>query len=385
VEIFGVIPKVFFCSYLWILKRHCQALNLAHGKHSDKKNPQATYGVQPTEGKIPGGRHKMTGTKFWLVAGVILAMLQGTSLGLIGQERAPKRPQKPNPPAAQDEVFNIDTSLVVLDVAVFDQDNRFVGDLRKENFRVYDEQVEQQIEYFSRDEAPVSLGFVVDTSGSMRPRRTKVVEAVKFLARAAKSGDEFFLVDFKNKAELAEEFTPRPADIEDAVDNIVWGGGTALLDAIQLSAEYADKEGKNRRKAIVVFSDGDERDSYYDRKQMLKLLQEYQVQVYIVGFPDEDDNGGLFGRSARKRSVQLIKDIAGETGGRAFFPKTLDELPEIVRTINADLRTQYSIGFVPSQDQPQGSGFRRVTVRAEDGKRKLVVRTRSGYTPRKGD
>ncbi len=327
----------------------------------------------------------MTGTKFWLVAGVILALLQGASLGLIGQERAPRRPTKPNPSAAQDEVFSIDTSLVVLDVAVFDQDNRFVGDLRKENFRVYDEQVEQQIEYFSRDEAPVSLGFVVDTSGSMRPRRTKVVEAVKFLARAAKSGDEFFLVDFKNKAELAEEFTPRPADIEDAVDNIVWGGGTALLDAIQLSAEYADKEGKNRRKAIVVFSDGDERDSYYDRKQMLKLLQEYQVQVYIVGFPDEDDNGGLFGRSTRKRSVQLIKDITGETGGRAFFPKTLDELPEIVRAINADLRTQYSIGFVPSQDQKQGGGFRRITVRAEDGKRKLVVRTRSGYTPRKSD
>ncbi|QUV81767.1 VWA domain-containing protein [Chloracidobacterium sp. D] len=327
----------------------------------------------------------MTGTKFWLVVGVtLLVLLQGTSLGLDGQERTPKRPPKANPSATQDEVFTIDTSLVVLDVAVFDQDNRFVGDLRKENFRVYDEQVEQQIEYFSRDEAPVSLGFVVDTSGSMRPRRTKVIEAVKFLARAAKPGDEFFLVDFKNRAELAEEFTPRPADIEDAVDNIVWGGGTALLDAIQLSAEYADKEGKNRRKAIVVFSDGDERDSYYDRKQMLKLLQEYQVQVYIVGFPDEDDDGGLFGRSTRKRSIQLIQDIAKETGGRAFFPKTLDELPEIVRTINADLRTQYSIGFVPSQGL-QGGGFRRVTVRAEDGKRKLVVRTRSGYTPRKGD
>ncbi len=326
----------------------------------------------------------MTGMKFWLVVGVIFALLQGASFSLVGQERTPKRPPKANPSATQDEVFTIDTSLVVLDVAVFDQDNRFVGDLRKENFRVYDEQVEQQIEYFSRDEAPVSLGFVVDTSGSMRPRRTKVIEAVKFLARAAKPGDEFFLVDFKNKAELAEEFTPRPADIEDAVDNIVWGGGTALLDAIQLSAEYADKEGKNRRKAIVVFSDGDERDSYYDRKQMLKLLQEYQVQVYIVGFPDEDDDGGLFGRSTRKRSVQLIKDIASETGGRAFFPKTLDELPEIVRTINTDLRTQYSIGFVPSQGL-QGGGFRRVTVRAEDGKRKLVVRTRSGYTPRKGD
>lgn len=321
-----------------------------------------------------------------MTAGIIFVLLQGVSLGLVGQERPSKKSPGTSKPAAQmpDEVFTIDTSLVVLDVAVFDQDNRFVSDLRKENFRIYDEQVEQRIEYFSREEAPISLGFVLDTSGSMRPRRTKVVEAVKFLARRAKSGDEFFLVDFKNKAELAEEFTPRPADIEDAVDNIVWGGGTALLDAIQLSAEYADKEGKNRRKAIVVFSDGDERDSYYDRRQLIKMLQEYQVQVYIIGFPDEDDDGGLFGRSTRKRAIQLIKDIAGETGGRAFFPKSVDELSEIVQTINADLRTQYSIGFIPNHDG-QGGGFRRITVRAEDGKRKLVVRTRSGYTPRRGD
>ncbi|MFQ3580330.1 MAG: VWA domain-containing protein [Chloracidobacterium sp.] len=302
----------------------------------------------------------------------------------MAQDRSPRKPPKAEKTTTQDDVFTLDTNLVVLDVAVFDQDNRFVGNLQKENFRVFDEQVQQEIEYFSREEAPVSLGFVLDTSGSMRPHRTKVTEAVKFLTRASKPGDEFFLVDFKNKAELAEEFTPRPADIEDAVDNIVWGGGTALLDAIQLSAEYADKEGKNRRKAIIVISDGDERDSYYDRRQMIKLLQEYQVQVYVIGFPDEDDGGGLFNRSTRKRSVSLINEIAGETGGRAFFPKSADELQDIVRVINADLRTQYSIGFSPSQDG-RGTTFRRVTVRAEDGKRKLVVRTRSGYTPRKGD
>ncbi|MCS7078758.1 MAG: VWA domain-containing protein [Chloracidobacterium sp.] len=326
----------------------------------------------------------MTGIRSLAASLIAISLLQTLLGSTMAQERPSPRTPKTEKPSAPDEVFTIDTNLVVLDVAVFDQDNRFVGDLGKEHFRVYDEQVLQEIEYFSREEAPVSLGFVLDTSGSMRPRRTKVIEAVKFLVRAAKPGDEFFLVDFKNKAELAEEFTPRPADIEDAVDNIVWGGGTALLDAIQLSAEYADKEGKNRRKAIVVISDGDDRDSYYDRRQLLKLLQEYQVQVYIIGFPDEDDDGGLFGRSTRKRSIELINDIAKETGGRAFFPKSPDELPEIVRAINADLRTQYSIGFVPNQDRRDG-GFRRITVRVEDGKRKLVARTRSGYVPRKGD
>ncbi len=326
----------------------------------------------------------MTGLRLFVACLAMIGLLEGASRHPAAQERPPRRPPKAEKPAPQDEVFTIDANLVVLDVLVFDQDNRFVGDLKKENFRVYDEQVQQEIEYFSRDEAPVSLGFVLDTSGSMRPRRAKVIEAVKFLARSAKPGDEFFLVDFKNKAELAEEFTPRPADIEDAVDNIVWGGGTALLDAIQLSAEYADKEGKNRRKAIIVISDGDERDSYYDRRQIIKLLQEYQVQVYVIGFPDEDDNGGIFNRSARKRSISLINEIVSETGGRAFFPKSANELQDIARAINADLRAQYSIGFSPSQDR-RDTGFRRITIRVEDGKRKLVARTRSGYMPRKGD
>lgn len=310
----------------------------------------------------------------------------GTAV-VAAQNRSGKKPPKPDTPGDDqkpDDTIRVGTDLVVMDVSVFDQNNRFVADLKQDVFRIYENQIEQKIEYFSRDEAPVSLGFVIDTSGSMRARRNEVIEAVKILTRSAKRGDEFFLVDFKNKPELAEEFTPRAADIDDAVDNIVWSGGTALIDAVQVSAEYANKEGKNRRKAIIVISDGDERDSYYSRQQIVKLMQEYDVQVYIIGITDDlDSEGGIFKKSTKAKATGLINQIATETGGRSFFPQSNTEIVEIARQINADLRTQYSIGFTSTNDKKDGT-FRKISIRVDDGKRKLVARSRNGYTAPKG-
>jgi Ca-activated chloride channel family protein len=320
----------------------------------------------------------------------LAAFLAGGAAIAPAQDRSGKKPPRPDAPSSgqsggqKDEVISVGTDLVVMDVSVFDQNNRFVADLKQDVFKIYENQVEQKIEYFSRDEAPVSLGFVIDTSGSMRSRRNEVIEAVKILTRSAKRGDEFFLVDFKNKPELAEEFTPRAADIDDAVDNIVWSGGTALIDAVQVSAEYANKEGKNRRKAIIVISDGDERDSYYSRQQIVKLMQEYDVQVYIIGITDDlDSEGGIFKKSTKAKATGLINQIATETGGRSFFPQSNAEIVDIARQINADLRTQYSIGFTSTNDKKDGT-FRKITIRVDDGKRKLVARSRNGYTAPKG-
>ncbi len=304
-----------------------------------------------------------------------------------GQERPGKKPPRPDAPTSgQDpnDTIKVGTDLIVMDVSVFDAGNRFVADLKQDQFKIFENQIEQKIEYFSRDEAPVSLGFVIDTSGSMRSRRNEVVEAVKILTRSAKRGDEYFMVDFKNKPELVEEFTPRAADIDDAVDNIVWSGGTAMVDAIQVSAEYANKEGKNRRKAIIVISDGDDRDSYFSHGQIVKLMQEYDVQVYIIGITDDlDGDGGIFKKSSKAKATGLINQIATETGGRSFFPRTNTEITEIARQINADLRTQYSIGFVSTNDKKDGT-FRKIVIRVDDGKRKLVPRSRNGYTAPKG-
>jgi Ca-activated chloride channel family protein len=341
-------------------------------------------------GEIPFTQTGFSRRTAFLLAFLLAVVACGVP-ALRAQDRPPRRPdlkKPPTPEAAspqtssnqQNDTITIESNLVVLDVSVFDKENRLVGDLKAENFRIFEDQIQQNIETFSREEAPVSLGFVIDTSGSMRPKLPKVVEAVKLMTKSAKKGDEFFVVDFKNKAELVEEFTPRVADVEDAVDNLIAGSGTALLDAIAVSAEYASKEGKNRRKAIVVMSDGDERDSFYKRKEIVKLMQEYDVQVYIVGFSDELDNeSGIFKRSTRKKAMDLIMDIAGESGGRAFFPQSLNEVTDIAKQINSDLRTQYAIGYAPTNEKNDGT-FRKVTIRVEDGKRKLVARTRTGYT-----
>ncbi len=297
----------------------------------------------------------------------------------------PELKKSPGTDTGQDGDIVIKSDLVVLDVAVFDKDNKFVGDLKQEHFQVYEDQVLQSVQFFSREDAPISLGFVIDTSGSMRRKLPAAVQAALTIVKATRPGDEYFVIDFKEKAELVEEFTSRVADIEDALDNLLAGSGTAMMDAIAVSADYANQEGKNRRKAIVIMSDGDERDSFYNRKQLVDLMREYNVQVYIVGFPDElNDESGIFKKSQRRKAVDLITDLAGESGGRAFFPETNAEVAEVARQINTDLRSQYSIGYAPTNDKADGS-FRKISVRVDDGKRKLVVRTRSGYNAPKSE
>lgn len=303
------------------------------------------------------------------------------------KDERPTKPALKKSPGAQsdDDGILIKSDLVLLDVAVFDKDNHFVGDLTKENFQVYEDQVLQSIESCTREEAPVSLGFVIDTSGSMRAKLQTVVKAALYMTKSAKKGDEFFVVDFKEKAELVEEFTTRIADIQDALDNLIANSGTAMLDALAVSTEYAHKEGKNRRKAVIVMSDGDERDSFYKTKDLIQLMHEYDVQVYIVGFPDElPDSGGIFRKSQREKAVELISSLANETGGRAFFPQSLAELDEIARQINTDLRTQYTLSYTPTNDKADGT-YRKISVKAVDPKRKLIVRTRAGYTAAKED
>ncbi|MBX7220124.1 MAG: VWA domain-containing protein [Blastocatellia bacterium] len=329
----------------------------------------------------------------WLVMFVLASCLPcGSMLGNVwaksqGQQKGsegktPPRPELKRSPGSgeQDGGIVIKSKEVLLDVAVFDPNGKFVGDLKPEHFTVYEDQVQQKIESCRLEEAPISLGFVIDTSGSMRQKLPNVVKAALYLAHSAKKGDEFFVVDFKEKAELVEEFTSRTGDIEDALDNLIAGSGTAMLDAVAVAAQYAHKEGKNRRKALVVMSDGDERDSFYKRKDLINLMHEYDVQLYMVGFPDElSSDSSMFGKSPQKRATELIKDIAGETGGRAFFPDSLDQLAEIARQINSDLRSQYTVSYAPTNDKADGL-FRRISVRVDDGKRKLVVRTRAGYT-----
>ncbi|MCS6817872.1 MAG: VWA domain-containing protein [Blastocatellia bacterium] len=285
------------------------------------------------------------------------------------------------------EVVALTAELVILDVTVVDRRNHVVADLGKERFAVYENGVRQEIAFFSREETPVSLGLVLDTSGSMRRKLNKVVAAAKSLMRQSHSEDEYFLVEFKGQAELLEDFTQDVSLIHDALDNLIAGGQTALLDAVYLSVEHAQKYGKHRRKAILVVTDGEDRNSYYTREQVLERLRGSEVQVYVVGFTEGLGEATIFRQTEsrrlsgqEKRARKLLEELARESGGRAFFPQSLDELDAIASAIARELRTQYAIGYYPSNPERDGS-WRTVRVEVISDKERgpLTARTRAGY------
>jgi len=285
------------------------------------------------------------------------------------------------------DIVSLTAELVLLDVTVVDRRNHVVPNLEKDRFVVYENGVRQEIAFFSREEAPVSLGLVLDTSGSMRRKLSKVIAAAKSLMRQSHPEDEYFLVEFKGEAELVEDFTRDVTLIHDALDNIVAGGQTALLDALYLSLEHAQKYGKHRRKAIVLITDGEERNSYYTRDQVLEQLRRSDVQVYAVGFTEGLSEAAIFRQTEsrrisgqEKKARKLLEELARESGGRAFFPQSLEELDTIASTIARELRTQYALGYYPSSPERDGSWRSvRVEVLPDKDRGSLTARTRAGY------
>ena len=330
-----------------------------------------------------------------LAAGLMaLALLVGSLAASadVGQERPGKptlnKPQRPEPKEAepQDEgTIKLGTDLVLLDVTVVDQSNKPVMDLKQDNFQVTEDKQAQKIEFFSKEQVPVSLVFAIDTSGSMRSKLDTVIKASVNLVKESRRDDEIAVMQFKGDPELLEEFTSDTADVIDTLQSLVAPQQTAMLDALYVGADYASKEGKNRRKAIILVTDGLDKDSYYKFNEVVDHLRETDVQIYLIGFiSDLEGDSGLFRKSEKDKAEGLLKKLADETGGRAFFPRELSEVHTIAQQISTDLRTQYSIGYYPTNNKKDGA-FHPIRVAVNAGDRRIVARTRNGRTaPREG-
>ncbi len=322
-------------------------------------------------------------------------------------QSSPPQQKPPQPPAKQDdpqkkkepqrrgaeednqpdtgEALKIGTDLVLLDVAVIDQTGKPIMNLNKEDFTVFEDRVKQAIEDVDRVDAPLSLGIVIDTSGSMRTKLQIVSDSALSLVKQLKETDEAFVAQFKAEAELLRDFTRDKRELEDGLNELFTGGGTALLDAIIATADHAQEKGKQRKKALVVITDGVEKNSNWKEKEVIKAIQEDDVQVYLIGILDESDEGtSLFGKSATKKAKDLLIRLAEDSGGRAFFPKEASEMPAVMAQVAKDLRSQYVVSYTPTNDKKDGT-FRaiKVVVDTKDN-RKLIVRTRQGYTAKGG-
>jgi len=309
----------------------------------------------------------------------------------------PKPTPPPDPNSAEiseGERLTIDTELVTLHVRVIDRNNRPINNISKGDFRVLEDGVPQQIFSFTEEEVPVIYGLAVDTSGSLRPQFDSVISAAKTIINSNKKGDETFLERFisSDKIETIQDFTDKKDFLMDGLDQLyIEGGQTAVIDGVYLAASHV-AEYKNtanddrRRRALIVVTDGEDRQSYYNEAQLFSQLREEDVQIYVIGFVNElDSDRGLIRKSSKDKAVGLLNRLATETGGRAFFPQSISELPQIANEIVRDLRTQYVISYDPTNKIHDGSYHAiKVTVAQPSTGDRRIALTRPGRTATAG-
>jgi Ca-activated chloride channel family protein len=309
----------------------------------------------------------------------------------------PKPTPVPDPNSAEiseGERLTINTELVTLHVRVIDRNNHPINNIAKDEFKVLEDGVPQPIFSFTEEEVPVIYGLAVDTSGSLRPQFNQVIDAAKTIINSNKKGDETFLERFisSDKIETIQDFTPSKDALLDGLDTLyIEGGQTAVIDGVYLAAEHvADyKKGGDddrRRRALIVVTDGEDRASYYPETELFKRLREEDVQIFVIGFVNElEADKGLIRKSPRDKAVGLINRLASETGGRAFFPQSISELPQIAHEIVRDLRTQYVISYDPTNKAHDGT-YRsiKVNVAQPSGSERRIALTRSGRTASAG-
>jgi len=272
-----------------------------------------------------------------------------------------------------------DVEEVVLNVTVLDDKNKLVMTLDKPDFKVFEDGTPQTIISFQHDDLPVSMGILVDNSGSMRDKREAVNSAALDLVKASNHDDEAFIVNFSDEAYIDQDFTSDIGKLRDGLAHIDSKGGTALYDAVVASADQLAKGAKRSKQVLLVITDGEDNASVMSLEQTIQRIQALQgPTVYSIGLLFKDEGGGREARRA-KRALELL---SSETGGVAFFPKSLGEVDEIAAEVARDIRSQYTIGYHSTKPESLG-GYRMIKVEAHaSGYGKLIVRTRSGYYPR---
>jgi Ca-activated chloride channel homolog len=281
--------------------------------------------------------------------------------------------------------------MVRLSVLVLDDSNRAVNDVTQNEFRVFEDDVEQKISFFSTEPLPLSYGLLVDNSGSLRSQIGHVIEAGKRIVNANRPEDEAFLMRFvsSDKIDIIQDFTSSKSALDRSLDQLYPGGGeTALIDAVFVAALHMAKAKKDdnenvRRRALILVSDGEERSSTGNVEELFDYLRKNDIQIYVIGLVSEleNDRFSTVGRNTKRgKSVDLLNRLAKETGGQAFYPKSRDTFSDVFGDIMRDLRTQCVIGYNPLPN-PKSKAFRDIKVKIErqKGAEKRSVITRPGY------
>jgi Ca-activated chloride channel family protein len=257
--------------------------------------------------------------------------------------------------------LKVDVDLVMVNVTVTDTENRPITDLRREHFQIWEDKIEQEIQYFSTDDAPMSLGIVFDMSHSMEKKIAFAREAAATFLEMGTAEDEYFLVEFASRAEISEDFTTDISRLRDALAFKPAKGTTALYDAVYLGLSKV-KEGQNPKKALLLITDGEDNHSRYSRGDIREFVRESDVQIFVVDL----------GRA-------LLGDLAEMTGGRSYRGST-EDLVDICEKIAVEIKSQYVLGYISTNTNNDGAWRKiRVKVNPPAGISRLDARAKEGY------
>jgi VWFA-related protein len=271
-----------------------------------------------------------------------------------------------------------DTTLVLIPVAVTDKLNRFVVGLGKDNFKVFEDGKEQKIASFSGEDAPLSMGILVDTSGSMDMKLNRSRAAAREFLKTMNDQDEGFLIEFNDGVEMMHGFTSDFKEIDENLDHLQPKGQTALFDALHKGLSEMHKA-KNPRKALLLISDGGDNHSRYTGEDIAGVVRDADVQIYAIGVFEPDF---VIGRTKEEKTgPQLLSEIASQTGGRAYPARSLNDLPALAAKVGVELRNQYVLGYSPTNSAHDGT-YRKVQVKVTPppGLPALQASWRLGYT-----
>lgn len=291
---------------------------------------------------------------------------------------APETGSGPIQKQGESYVLRADVEEVVLNCTVLDG-TKIVQDLKAENFQVLEDGVKQTVVSFQHTDLPVSIGLVIDNSGSMYKKRPSVNKSALDLIAASNPQDEAFVVNFSDEAFIDQEFTADVNKLRDGLSHIDSRGGTAMYDAVVASADKLVADAKRPKQVIVIITDGEDNASTLNLEQTIRRVQELSGPViYTIGLLFGDEMSRAEVRHARR----ALEMLSAETGGIAFFPKSMEDVDQIAAQVARDIRSQYTIGYRSTKPTSQ-PGFRRVQVTAESkgSGNKLTVRTRTGYFP----
>jgi Ca-activated chloride channel family protein len=286
---------------------------------------------------------------------------------------APQTSREPRP----DVNLSVNSTLVVIPVTITDASNRFVLGLQKQNFAVFEDGVQQKITQFAAEDAPLSIGLLVDTSGSMGLKLATSRQAAAEILKSLNPSDEAFLLHFSDRPELDISFTNNFGEILDKLGSIESQGLTALLDAIEIGVREM-KKAANPRKALLIISDGGDNNSRYTSGQIEDVVRQADVQVYAMGVFEPFSNLGL--SLPELSGPRLLAEVCQQTGGRAFPARSFSVLPAVARKIAIELRNQYVLAYAPARHDRDGK-YRKVEVKLSPppGLSGLKARWRSGY------